>query len=228
MIGASAASASPGDVTCTGTIGTNVAHDLIVPNNGTLCLVKPLTQIGHDIIVQPGGRLRDSDGTVGHDVVATNPASFGLGGADMHPGGSVGHDVIVNGVTGNGPQPGLADNWVCNATIGHDLVIENSAATAGQWDLGDMDLECGGGGLMVGHDFDVINNQNPVDVSDNDVPGPPPPYSIGHDLNVFGNAVAPIVENNTVGHDANCQSNVTGDGDGTSTTAGHNNTCIIP
>ncbi len=222
MVGASTASANPNDVICSGPVTSNVAHDLIVPAGSFQCMITVGVQIGHDVIVQPGGHLWDRGGQVGHDITASQPAGIGIGGFGTPQGGSVGHDITIDGVTGSGPT---RDNFLCNTHVGHDVTVENSAASATAWDIGDFQPECGSGGLTTGHDLNVINNQNSVDVSDNNEGLPPPPNAIGHDLNVFGNALAPVVESNTVSHDANCQSDHTTDGDGVPNVAGHNNTC---
>jgi plastocyanin len=224
LIGASAASADPGNVVCNGTVTGDVPHDLIVPAGDTFCFIPPGTQIGHDVIVQPGGRLWDQQGSVGHDITANQPAGIAIGGFDTPQGGSVGHDITILGVTGNGPRGGV--NWLCNTHVGHDVTIANSASTAGKWDIGDLEPECGGGGITTGHDLNVVNNANQVDVSDNNEGLPPPPFAIGHDLNVLGNALPPIVESNSARHDANCQSDHTTDGDGVPNVAGHNNSCV--
>jgi hypothetical protein len=134
-------------------------------------------QVGHDVIVLPGGNLWDKDGQVGHDITAINPAGVVIGGNGTPTGGMVGHDISILGVSGSGPRNA---NWLCNTHVGHDVSILFSASTAAPWDIGDYQPECGGGGITV-----------------------------GHDLNVFGNSLAPVVESNSVGHDANCQANHT-------------------
>jgi hypothetical protein len=224
LLGTSAASASPGNVTCSGPVAVNVAHDLIVPAGGPQCVILPGVQVAHDVVVQPGGQLWDQDGTVGHDIVAINPQSIGIGGHDTPTGGSVGHDIIIDGVTGAKPN-GLGVNFICNTTIGHDVAVFNSASTAAEFFIGDYDPVCHGGGITVGHDLAVFANRTQVDVSDQNNGSPPPPWAIGHDLIVVANWVAPIVESNTAAHNAICQSNHTTDGDGFPNIAGNINTC---
>lgn len=222
LVGASSAYAWPGDVLCSGPVTQNVAHDLIVPAGSFTCLITPGVQVGHDVIVQPGGNLWDKDGQVGHDITAIHPAGIAIGGNGSPTGGMVGHDITILGVSGSGPRN---TNWLCNTHVGHDVTIALSAPTAAPWDIGDYQPECGGGGITVGHDLNVLGNFNKVDVSDNNEGLPPPPNAIGHDLNVLGNALAPVVESNSVAHDANCQWNHTTDGDGVPNVAGHRDSC---
>src|ERR1017187_6730563 len=50
LVGASSASASQGDVTCSGAVTQDVPHNLIVPAGGFTCLITPGVLVGHDVI----------------------------------------------------------------------------------------------------------------------------------------------------------------------------------
>ena len=195
---------------------------------GPNCVINNLDNILQDVTGQPGGSLIDQAATIGHDLQAKNPVYIGIGGNGPGQGGSIAGDVNITGVTGSVAGDSNNDNYVCNTQIGHNLVIQNSASTAGQWYVGDSDPECTGGAVQVGNDLNVTKNKNQVDVSEN---GTNPAAGSGglaggiaHDLNVTGNAAGFVVEGNVVGHDANCNPGpgVT-DGDSAPNTAAHNN-----
>jgi hypothetical protein len=184
------------------------------------------TNVGHDVIVEQGATLFDQASTVGHDIRAEQPAGIGIGGIAPGPAGSgsVGHDIHIEGVTGAGP--GLnGDNYVCNTSVGHNLIVQQSASTAGHWYVGDFEPECGGGGVFVQQDLNVLHNANLVDVSENGThPNPAFTGGIGHDLNVLNNATGYVVEGNVVGHDAHCGPTPNGhDGDFAANQAGDKN-----
>ena len=169
-----------------------------------------------------------------HNVTATSPFGISFGGGTTSDGtffrGRVGHDLKVTGITGVSFP---ATNFVCSTDIVHDVVLTNSAQSAGEWVVGDSPELCGAGDT-IGHDLVVQNNLNLLEISDNQslTGAAPLSWGIGHDLRVTGNAQAPVVEGNTVYHDAVCQSNVTTDGPNEPggipdalNIAGHNNTC---
>jgi hypothetical protein len=224
LVWVASVSAAAGDATCSGTAPPNVANDLIVPA-GTTCTIGPGSKVGYDVIVNQGATLLNQGGQIGHNIQATAPAGIALGGGTAPDGtflrGRVGNDVTVNGITGAGS--GIA-NFICSTDIVHDVVLTNATSSAGEWVVGDTDPELCRFGNTVGHDLVVQNNKNLIEVSDNSQ-GPAPPYGVGHDLRVTGNTQAPVVEGNTVFHDAVCQSNLTSDGDHEPNVAGHTNTC---
>lgn len=230
LVSAAAGSAAAANVTCAGTAPVVVTNDLIVPP-GTTCTIGAGSVIGYDVIVQRSAILISDGGRIGHDIHASSPAGIVLFGGTTSDGtyvrGSVGNDLRVDGITGSGAP---STNFVCSTDIVHDVVITNSAATAGEWVVGDAPELCLFGNT-VGHDLVVQNNKNPLEISDNSL-GASPPYGIGHDLRVTGNALAPVVEGNTVAHDAVCQSNFITDTDNEPpgdieppNTAGHINRC---
>jgi hypothetical protein len=143
------------------------------------------------VIVQPGGTLIDRGASIGHDLKANQPVGIGV------RGGSIGHDVQIDGVQGSGPGAN-GDNYLCDALIGHDVQIKNGAAGAGQFVIGDAPDCYNDPSNTIGHDLQVQNNANPVDVSNN---------GVGHDLHVQGNGGGTDVAYNQAGHAAQCQNN---------------------
>jgi hypothetical protein len=215
LAGQALAKKGPKNVKCEGTAPAVVKHDLIVPK-GTTCTIAPGTTVGHDVKVEKEATLIDEGGEIRHDIQAKQPSGIGIGG-----GGSVRHNVSIDGTTGAGPGTS-GTNFVCSSQVGHDLVIQHSSANAGEWVIGDSDPSLCSHGNRIGHDLRIQENENHVDVSDNNNPAK---WAIGHDLDVQHNATGPVVESNTVRHDANCQADRTQDGDGTANTAGGKNTC---
>ena len=213
-----------GSVRCSGVAPASVAHDLVVPAGGS-CTILAGTSVGHDVVVQSGATLIDEGGQVRHDVRADKGAGIGIGGGTGPNGelvrGSVRHDVSLSGVSGAGPGPSGV-NYVCSTDVGHDLVVAHSSASAGEWVIGDADPDLCSQGVKVGHDLRAQDNANHLDVSDNNAPSK---WAIGHDLNVQGSGQPPMVESNTVRHDASCESDHARDGDGSPNTAGHHNSC---
>ena len=177
---------------------------------GAACTLLAGSGVSRDVQVEQGATLIDQGATIGHDLTASNPSVIAVSG------GSVGHDVQINGLTGTPPAGG--DNVVCNTSIAHDLSVQNGAATAGPFDIGDPP-NCSAGN-QVGHDLVVQNNAEPVDVSDNGTAANP----IGHDLRVQDNRPGgATVSNNYAGHDATCQRNSPQTGNGNR--AVHSNSC---
>lgn len=183
--------ASP-DVACS--VATSAARDLIV-TAGTRCSIGSGSVIGHDVVVQPGGTLVDDTATIPNDIRADQPAGIGIG-----TNGTVGHDIVIDGATGSV----AGDNYICNTHVGHDVIVQNTAATSGFWDIGDAP-ECTRGGLTVGNDLIVRDNAVFVDVSLNGThPLGDQAGGIGHDLVATGNA-SQTVAGNVVGNDATCR-----------------------
>ena len=161
---AAGAGATPGDVTCTGTIASgftghmNVPHNLIIPS-GRACGPTQGSTIGHDVIVQPGGAFYPGGTTIGHDVRATGAAMIELG--DVNNGTTqtvIKHDVIIKQTTG--PMP--YGNFICQSRIGHNLLISGSKSNASGWDVGYADPpNCGRNsqpGVNVGHNATFRQN----------------------------------------------------------------------
>jgi hypothetical protein len=153
---------APGLTACDGTYG-GTGRDVVVPGGAT-CVLTDGTRIAHDLTIAPGGTLVDPAVTVGHDLVAHNPA-----GISIH-GDSVGHDLRIDGLTG---AAGIRDE-ICSTTVGHNLIVERGLAAAGTFDIGGS---CPDGGNTVGHDLIVTGNANAVVVAGN---------SVGHALRVDG------------------------------------------
>jgi hypothetical protein len=228
LVGMSApAIADNGDVTCNGTAPATVSHDLIVPSN-TSCIILFGSQIKHDVIVQSGATLDDRGATIGHDLTASQPEAIHVNGGGQQGPGSVGHDVVIDGVSDSGL--GSDRNSVCNNTIGHDLVVKNSAASADPWSIGDRNGVCGAGAVTVGHDMVIDNNANAIEVEDNSAAFG---GNIGHDLTMTNNSGGLVAEANNAGHDCTQSnnhpySNTDGDNDGLNT-AGHSvDSCNTP
>lgn len=201
----SSAMLNQGTTTCNGFF-TGSGTDVVVPSGAT-CVLLPGSNVSHDVTVQQGGTLECQGATIGHDLSANKPAGIGIRSCQ------IGHDVHINGVTGNGPGVG-GDNYICSSSIGHDVQIQNGAAGAGAFVIGDPP-DCTGAnpGNSIGHDLQVQNNADAVDVSHN---------SVTHDMQVQNNTGGTTVSNNSSGHDAQCQHN-TPPASGSGNTAGHNN-----
>jgi hypothetical protein len=194
--------------TCTGSFGAS-ASEIVVPA-GETCTLEGTAEVKNSVTVQPGASLIDQGATVGKDIKATNPAGIQIGAAKQSV---IGHDVKINGLSGSIMG---ADNYVCNAKIGHDLHAEHSAVTASTLVVGDPP-DCNVGDI-VAHDIHVQENADKVDVSDSsaghdihvqnnsggvNVSG----TSSMHDLHVQNNSGGVVVSNNTAGHNAKCSSN---------------------
>jgi hypothetical protein len=184
--------------------------------------------IGHDVIVQPGGSLDDRGAYIAHDIQATQPLGIHVNGGDGMGPGTVGHDVVIDGVTGSPFPPTL--NSVCNNIVGHDVVIENSAASAARWGIGDRDGICGGGAVTVGQDMVISNNANPIEVEDNSAVFS---GNIGHDLVMTGNTGSLVAEANNARHDCTQSNdspytNADADNDGPNTASHSIDGCNTP
>jgi hypothetical protein len=201
-IASASASADPKDVTCTGTAPASVGHDLIVPENGS-CTILFGSTINHDVIVNDGGQLFDRGATVGHDIKGDEPQGMVINGGGPAGSGHVGHDIKIDGVSG---QFGIVPfNSVCNNFVGHDIVIQNSLASAAPWKIGTPGQSfCTNGADRVGHDIVIENNANNVDVSNN---APATLGDIGHDLGISDNTGGVTANGNHAGHDCKQEDN---------------------
>ena len=197
-----------GSTACNGFYGGSGRRVVVPP--GDRCTLVPGTQVSGNVRVRRGGALNDLGARIGHDLFANRPMGITISG------GSVVHDVQIQGVTG--VPPGGGDNYICNTSVGHDLIVEDGAANAGRFDIGDPP-DCSAPN-EVGHDLVVRNNAQPVDVSDNGSAANP----IGHDLTVRNNQPGgATISDNYAGHDATCRQNSPQTGAGNH--AAHNNGC---
>ena len=154
---------------CVGVLPPGTYEDVTVPP-GQTCFINVFNRIEHDLTVLDGARLRDDGAYIGHDLRAKNPASINISDAGtLAPGtpGIVGHDIHIQGTTGPGSLGSTGDNWICDQEVGHDVVVQKSAITAGRWVIGDDDNPAfyGGCGNSIAHDLVVKDNANRVDIS---------------------------------------------------------------
>ncbi len=194
FVGASVARAagSP-DVQCVNqTLSVPVTRDVIVPA-GASCVLGAGVSVGRDVLVGKGGVLTDRGATVGRDIRVSQPQGIGVGaGAGGQP-GNVGRDVQIDGLGGGGPGRG-GESYVCNTTIGRDLVVQNAASSAAAVVVGDTRTDCGAGANQVGRDLRAQNNSSPLDVSNNQA---------GHDAVCQGNTGL-FGAGNTAQHNNGC------------------------
>lgn len=210
------AETSTSTVTCTGVQSKNVPGNLNVPAGAT-CTITHNVTVGNNVTVNQAATLIDQGATIQNNVTATDPKGIGIGGYGGTR-GKIENNLTINGVSGQGPGTVThGDNYICDTYIANAVLVENSAAGAGQWIIGDQDEECSGGGNQIDGNLTVANNRNRVDVSDNRKGKPPYSVGIGHNLSITGNVVnatSPVVESNFVGNNATCQSGTKKDGDG--------------
>jgi hypothetical protein len=124
-----------GSTNCAGPF-SGTGKDVVVPAGATCTLVAG-THVTHDLKVNKGGTLIDLGAMVDHDLSADHPVGVQI------TGGTIGHDLSIDGLTGS-PASG---NWVRDTTVGHDLVVQNSATAIIV------------SGNNAGHDLTVKNNQ---------------------------------------------------------------------
>jgi hypothetical protein len=190
---------------CTGPFGGS-AEELVVPAGAT-CTLEGTAVVKRNVMVQPGGSLIDQGAEVGGSINANQPVAIQIGAAKQSV---VGHDVKIQGLTGSNLG---ADNYICNANIGHDLHAEHSAATAAPSVIGDAP-DCSAGDV-VGHDIHSQSNAVKVDVSSS---------SAGHDIHVQNNTAGVNVSNTSSTHDLHVQNN-SGGVVVSNNSAGHNAKC---
>ena len=160
-----------GSTTCSG-VYSGSGKDVTVPSGAT-CTLLAGTQVNHDVKVAKGGTLVDLGAVIGHDLTAEQPAGIQVWG------GSVGHDLSVNGASG-APTGG---DFVRNATVGHDLVVQNNAVAVVV------------SGNTAGHDLTVQGNHpGGVTVTGN---------RAGHDASCQGNSPQ-TATGNSAGHNSTC------------------------
>lgn len=211
-------------MTCTGVAPASVPRDLIVPS-GTVCIAPDGTTVGRDVLVESGADLGTGGITVGRDVIGDSPDAIEIG--DFSRGSArsfIGHDIDVSGAS--------SDQFlqeVCNATVNHDLIWQNDAATAGL-SVGDQDFYCFPGTDYVGQDGIFRNNLGINEISDNNPANGGGGF--GHDLIVDNNTNV-VVESNAIGYACEQHGNqpyTNDDGDSTGpNTAGHSiGTCNTP
>jgi hypothetical protein len=194
---------NPGLTECNGYYGGS-GQEVVVPVGAT-CVLPPGTKVATNMHVMTGGTLIDQGATIGGDLNANNPKAVTVAG------GNVQGDVQLQGVAGS--PAGDKDNYVCDTSIGHDLSVQNSAATAGTIVIGGPP-DCSVGD-KIGHDLSVQNNATAVTVSDN---------TVTHNLSIQNNTGGVTVETNKAGEDLEVQNN-SGGVTVTNNHAGHNAQC---
>lgn len=209
---------------CIGILPPGIYGDVTVPA-GQSCTINVSNRIEHDVTVLAGARLRDDGAYVGHDIRANNPASLNIGDFAGQTTGTVGHDIHIQGTTGPGSLGSSGDNWICDVTVGHDVVVQKSAITAARWVIGDNgEPFYFGCGNSIAHDLVVKDNANRVDIGLNSPGGGlTAAGGIGHDLKVDHNHGGTTNNNNTAGHDCTQSDNHPYSGNGN--VAGNQNTC---
>jgi hypothetical protein len=192
-----------GSTECNGYYGGS-GQEVVVPAGAT-CVLAPGTKVAKNVKVQTGGTLVDEGAAIGNDLNANNPKAVTVAG------GSVGGNLQLQGITGS--PPGGKDNFICNTSIGHDLAVQNAAATAGPIVIGGPP-DCSMGD-KIGHDAAIQNNATRVTVSDN---------TVTHNLSVQNNTAGVTVESNKAGEELQVQNN-SGGVTVTNNHAGHNAQC---
>ena len=137
-------------------------------------------------VSDPGGSFAEVGATVGGNVQLTDASSVVISG------GSIKGNLQVQGTTGVPPQPvsvaNPRENYVCNVTVGGNVVVQNNLKAA--------PFEVGGGpdcaaGLSIGGNLQVQNNGGAVTIG-----GAPNPKNHIYSNVVTGNIQ---VNNNTGG-----------------------------
>jgi hypothetical protein len=96
---------------------------VIVPG-GASCTLAPGTTIPGNLRVEPGGTLLDEGAAIGGNLVANSPAGIQIKGTTPS---TIAANVRIVGLTGaveGGP------NLICNVTIGENLLVSSSEASA--------------------------------------------------------------------------------------------------
>ena len=210
---------------CVGTLPPGTYQDVTVPPGAT-CALNNTHTIVHDLTILDGAGLRDDGAHIGHDIRAKNPAWINITDALFNvAAGTVGHDIHIQGTFGQSPSHG-GDNFICDQEVGHDVVVQKSAFTAGRWVVGDDDDPAfyGGCGNSIAHDLVAKDNKNRLDVSGNNPAGGLNSVAgIGHDLKVANNSGGTAVQRNTAGHD--CTQSNNSPYVGAANVAGNSNNC---
>jgi hypothetical protein len=206
---------APGGGNCanqalTGTIKGN----LTVPA-GDSCLLTSNAHVTGSVQLGRGATLIDQGATIDQNLNATDPTAVQIGGSQTS---TIGQSVEITGLSGVGPD-GSGDNYICNASVGQNLSVQNAAAGASPIVIGDsapgsdcsagdtvgQNLQLQGNAAMVdaadnqvGQNLQVTNNTGGVRVDRNQV---------GQNLQVQNNSAGAEVSGNTVSHNAQCSGN---------------------
>ncbi len=107
---------------CSGVYGGG-GPEVIVPG-GASCTLAPGTSIPGNVRVEPGGTLLDEGAAIGGNLVANSPAGIQIKGTTP---GTITANVRIVGLTGAVEgEP----NMICNVTIGENLLVSSSEASA--------------------------------------------------------------------------------------------------
>ncbi|HTQ68910.1 MAG TPA: hypothetical protein VMI13_09495 [Solirubrobacteraceae bacterium] len=163
-------------VSCAGPFAGS-AHALVVPA-GAVCTLEATAKISKNVDVEPTGSLIVQGAKIGGSVVAVSPAGIQIGGPVLS---AISKHVKITGVTGHL----TGANFICNAKIGGNVLVEGAAATAGPIVIGDAP-SCSAGDHFS-KNLDVRSNATAVDVSSS---------TIGQSLEVEGNTAGVTVSEN--------------------------------
>jgi hypothetical protein len=111
---APAALASAPNATCTGDLPPGTYQNVTVPAQAT-CGMNGTDNIIGNVTVATGATLQDGGAAIGGNLQADHAANVTVA-------GTVGGDVQLTATSGV--------NGVCDVTVGHDLVVQNSAAAS--------------------------------------------------------------------------------------------------
>lgn len=158
---------SPSDSPFLGTV--HASGDLVVPA-GESCGLYQGSTVGHNVVVNKGAQLFAMGTTVGHDVLADHAGIIEIGNPnDGTTGVRVGHDLIIKNMESGG---GIG-NFICQTTVGHNLVLEGTSQGAPMFDVGYPDpYNCGRNttpGDVVKHSLTATRNAGTVEVGENRV-----------------------------------------------------------
>jgi len=188
VAGAPAATPSALNTTCSGDY-SGKASQVTVPR-GVICTLRAETQVTGDVLVMPGGSLIDQGADIEGSLIANNPTGIVVGGDSTS---LIAREVQIQGMTG---RIRSGDNYICNAAIGGNLSVRNSAATAGPLVIGDTP-DCPEP-VLVSRDLTVDGNYSHVDVSKD---------AVARNLVVQSNADGVTVSENSVLEDLTVQLN---------------------
>jgi hypothetical protein len=189
-----------GNFTCTGILAyTTVNGDVNVPN-GASCTLDHVT-VTHNVNVGDSASLDVQASTIGNDIQAKHPASL-----IVRLGSTVANNVKADGT--NSVPAGYEFNFICNSTIGHDLVVQNSTSIA-PWVIGWIDPSACAKSVAIGNNANITGNQASVNFSDNSPANGPDGGAggVGHDLNVNHNTGDIVANDNVVEHNDVFQDN---------------------
>ena len=146
---------SSGVSPCNGITG-GAGGEVLVPA-GARCTLIAGTHVSDQVRVEPGGWLIDSGASIGSNLIAEKAAAVQVGGSQPSViGGSVELEHLAGTVEG-------AQSFVCNATIGANLKVDEAASRTGAISLGADGCSNGDSihrSLTLSHDASAISLAN--------------------------------------------------------------------